>query len=141
VFPLPRRAIPVRGGAISTGKGSARSPDAKLLRLEAEFNAANDRESKAGAKVDALDAKIDGLRARRDKTEEKQQRWTDEVARLLEKVMATRAKSLEGMLVKARVRERYNCDDEAREGMILDSIVKDLKRMARGPKPRSSPPR
>jgi hypothetical protein len=44
--------------------------------------------------------------------------------------MKTRAKSLTGLLVKVRVRARWNTDDEASEATILKSLVADIKAMA-----------
>jgi chromosome segregation ATPase len=121
---MPKRVLPATGEAVSTA-------DAKLLRLEAEFNANSDREERAADKLDEIDAEIDRLRKRMRRVDRKLDRRTQEGSRLFDKIMATRAKSLDGMLAKVRVRKRWNTDDETSEIAILKSLVKDLQRMAR----------
>lgn len=121
---MPRTAIPATGEAISTA-------DAKLLRIEAEFIAASDLEEEAADRVEKFVTEIDRLRKRMRKADQKLHRRTQETDRLLQKIMQTPAKSLDGMLAKLRVRKRWNTDDEASEIAVLKSLVKDLMRMAK----------
>lgn len=120
---MPRTMIPAAGEAIPTA-------DAKLLRLEAEFIKAGDREEDAADRVEEFVAEIDRLRKRMRKADQKLHRRTRETERLFQKVMETRANSLDGMLAKVRVRQRWNADDETSEIAALKSLVKDLVRMA-----------
>ncbi|RWQ54325.1 hypothetical protein [Mesorhizobium sp.] len=92
---------------------SKRTPDAKLLKLEAEFNAAADR--------------WDAATARRVKAEKKEAKQAAATVRARDRVMRTRAKSLEGLAVKVRVRDRDYTDAEDLEIEILKSIVADIK--------------
>lgn len=124
---MPKRHLPATGEAISTAK----APDAKLRRLEAEFHATRDREEKAVDRRQELEVKIDRMVGLMRKAERKVDRRTQEASRLFNKVMETRAKSLEGMLAKVRVRESWSGDDEQSERAVLKSLVKDLERMAR----------
>ncbi|PSJ53661.1 hypothetical protein [Pseudaminobacter soli (ex Li et al. 2025)] len=103
--------------------------DATLLRLEAKFNANSDREEQAGDRIEELEAKFDRLRKRIRKTDQKLDRRTREGSLLFDKIMKTRATTLAGLLVKVRVRERWNTDDEKTEITILKSLVADLKAM------------
>jgi chromosome segregation ATPase len=125
---MPKRSLPATGEAISTAK--ATRPDAKLLRLEAEFNASRDRERQAADKVEELEAEFDRLRKRIHKAEQKLERRTVEADRLMQKIMATRAKSLEGMIAKVRVRKSWSGDDDESERAVLASLVRDLERTA-----------
>lgn len=125
---MPRKTIPATGEAISTAK--ATGPDAKLLRLEAEFNASRDRERQAADKVEELEAEFDKLTKRLRKAERKLDRRTVEADRLMQKIMGMRAKSLEGMIAKVRVRKSWNGDDEESERAVLASLVRDLEGMA-----------
>ncbi|SFJ57329.1 hypothetical protein [Aerobium aerolatum] len=104
--------------------------DASLLKLEAEFNANSERKVQAGDKVAELEAAFDRLRKRMRKAERKEGRRTQEGARLFNKVMETRADSLEGMFAKVRVRERWNTDEEASEIATLKSLIADLRALA-----------
>ncbi len=54
--------------------------DAKLLRLEAEFNAASDRWNKATARTARLEKAIDRLRSRREKAEKKEAKKAGRIA-------------------------------------------------------------
>jgi hypothetical protein len=137
---MPRKPIPAKGGAISTGKAN---PDAKLLRLVDKLDAACDAEERGADKVEELSAEIDRLEAemqrqrakirkRIDKAEAKQVKRTAKTSRLLDRIMAMRARSVEGMAAKARARKLWNNDDWQTENMILNSIVEDLNGLARG---------
>jgi predicted nucleic acid-binding Zn-ribbon protein len=110
------------------------NPDAKLLRLEAEFNAASDRWNAATDRTEALEeeleATISRLRSRLAKAEKKEEKKSQAFARALDRIIKTRAKSLEGLLVKVRVRERDYTDDEDLEVEILKSLVDDIKAMS-----------
>lgn len=106
--------------------------DASLLKLEAEFNANSEREAQAGDKVAELEAEFDRLRKRMRKAERRENRRTQEGARLFNKVMETRADSLEGMFAKVRVREWWNTDEEISEITILKSLIADMKAMMEG---------
>lgn len=101
--------------------------DATLLELEAKFNANSDREEQAADKVEAFEAEIDRLRKRMSKAERKHDRRTEDGSRLFDKVMATRATTIAGLMVKVRVRERWNTDDRETEVTILQSLVADIK--------------
>lgn len=103
--------------------------DAALLKLEARFNANSDREERAADKVETFEAEIDRLRKRMRKAERKHDRRTEAGSRLFSKVMATRATTIAGMMVKVRVRERWNTDDQESEVTILNSLVADIKAM------------
>lgn len=113
-----------------------RHPDAKLLRLEAEFNAASDRWNAATDRTQALEQELEEaisrLRLRIAKAEKKEEKKSEVFARALRRIMKTRAKSLEGLAVKVRARERDYTDDEGLEIEILESVVADIKAMAGG---------
>ncbi|TIO36544.1 hypothetical protein [Mesorhizobium sp.] len=113
------------------GKTARRSPDAKLLRLEAELNAASDRWNRATSRTaeleDELDEAIVRLRSRLAKAEQKEEKKAAAFGRAFAKVMKTRAKTIEGLSAKVRVRERDYTDDEDREITILKSLVDDIK--------------
>lgn len=104
--------------------------DGSLLKLEAEFNANSDREDQAASRVEALEAEFNRLRKRMRKAEQKLDRLTQTGSRLFQKIMTTRASSLEGMSAKARVRERWNTDQEASEITILKSLIADVRAIA-----------
>jgi len=104
--------------------------DAKLLRLAAEFKAADDRRRNATAKTAELEAELDRLGSRIRKAEKKEAKKAAATARAFNRVMNTRAKSLEGLLAKVKVRRRWNIDDEASELQILKSLVADIKAMS-----------
>ncbi|PSJ55785.1 hypothetical protein [Pseudaminobacter soli (ex Li et al. 2025)] len=108
--------------------------DAALLKLEAKFNANSDREEQAGDRIEELEADLDRLRKRIHKTDQKLDRRTREGSRLFDKIMNMRATTLAGMMVKVRVRDRWNTDDEKTEITILKSLVADIKAIA-GEKP------
>jgi predicted nucleic acid-binding Zn-ribbon protein len=112
-------------------KRKTRHPDAKLLRFEAEFNAASDRWNEATDRTEALEAELEEtisrLRSRLAKAEKKEEKKAAAFARALDRIMKTRAKSLEGLLVKVRARERDYTDDEDLEVEILKSLVDDIK--------------
>ncbi|MBZ9985270.1 MULTISPECIES: hypothetical protein [unclassified Mesorhizobium] len=118
----------------------ARNPDAKLLRLEAKFNAASDRWNKATDRTAAVEEKfekaIDRLKSRLmsriAKAEKKEEKRAVAFGRALDKVMKTRAKTIEGLAAKVRVRERDYTDAEDIEIEILKSLVDDIKAMAGG---------
>ncbi|MER8489346.1 hypothetical protein NKH53_13845 [Mesorhizobium australicum] len=106
--------------------------DAKLLRRAAEFKAADDRRRHATARTAEIEEELDRLRARVRKAEKKEAKKAAAVARVFDRVMKTRAKSLEGLLAKVKVRRRWNTDDEASEVQILKSLVADVKAIAGG---------
>lgn len=103
--------------------------DATLLKLEAKFFANSIREEQAADTVEELGVEFDRLRKRMRKVDRKVDRRTHEGSRLFNKVMNTRATTLAGLLVKVRVRERWNTDDEKSEITILESLVADIKAM------------
>jgi hypothetical protein len=105
--------------------------DAKLLRLMAEFNAASDQWDKATAKTAQIEEAIDRPKSRLRKSEKKEGRKAAKTARVFNRIMKTRSKGLVGLLVKVKVRDRWNTDDEASEITILESLVADLKGMAK----------
>src|SRR5947208_9123170 len=96
--------------------------DAKLLRLAAEFKAADDRRRNATARTAEIEAELDRLGSRIRKAEKKEAKKAAATARAFNRVMNTRAKSLEGLLAKVKVRRRWNIDDEASELQILKSL-------------------
>jgi hypothetical protein len=51
-------------------------------------------------------------------------------ARALDRIMKTRAITMEGLAAKVRARERDYTDDEGMEVIILKSLVDDIKAMA-----------
>jgi len=104
--------------------------DAKLLRLAAEFKAADDRRRNATARTAEIEAELDRLGSRIRKAEKKETTKAAATARAFNRVMNTRAKSLEGLLAKVKVRRRWNMDDEASEVQILKSLVADIKAMS-----------
>ncbi|MER9596704.1 hypothetical protein [Mesorhizobium sp. M0244] len=118
------------------GKTTRRSLDAKLLRLESKFNSASDKWNAATDRTakleDELEEAINRLRSRIAKAEKKEEKRAAAFARALDKVMKTRAKTIEGLAVKVRVRERDFADDEKLEISILKSLVDDIKAMADG---------
>ncbi|MER8581730.1 hypothetical protein NKG95_24075 [Mesorhizobium sp. M1423] len=122
------------------GKTARRSPDAKLLRLEAKFNAASDRWNEATDRTAKLEEELEEaikrlrsrLMSRIAKAEKKEEKRAAAFGRALDKVMKTRAKTIEGLAVKVRVRERDYTDDENLEIVILKSLVDDIKAMAGG---------
>lgn len=91
--------------------------DATLLRLEAKFNAASDR----------WDAATEMMAA----AEREESQAAAAVGVIFERVMKTRATTLAGLLVKMRVRERWNADEEASELAILKSLIADMKAMTK----------
>ncbi|MER9167318.1 hypothetical protein NKI12_08025 [Mesorhizobium australicum] len=99
--------------------------DAKLLRRVAEFRDADDRRRQATARTAELEEVV-------RKAEKKEAKKAAAVARAFDRVMKTRARSLEGLLAKVKVRRRWNTDDEASEVHILESLVADLETMAGG---------
>ncbi|RWB94626.1 MAG: hypothetical protein EOQ56_30810 [Mesorhizobium sp.] len=107
----------------------ARNPDAKLLRLEAKFNAADNRRKDATARTAELEEEVDRLMSLVRKAEHTEAKKAAATARAFERVMQTRAKSLAGLLIKVRVRERWNTDDEESEITILKSLVADIEAM------------
>ncbi|MER9634256.1 hypothetical protein [Mesorhizobium sp. M0228] len=121
------------------GKAARRSPDARLLRLEAKFNAASDRWNAATDRTAKLEEELEErlrslrsrLMSRIAKAEKKEENRAAAFSRALDKVMKTRAKTIEGLAVKVRVRERDYCDDEDLEITILRSLVDDIKAMSR----------
>ncbi|MER9631757.1 hypothetical protein [Mesorhizobium sp. M0296] len=104
--------------------------DAKLLRLEAKFRAADDRRKEATAKTAELEEAVDRLMALVRKAEKKEAKKAATTARAFDRVMCTRARSLAGLLAKVRVRTRWNTDDEESEIAILRSIIADIEAMA-----------
>ncbi|RWC04304.1 MAG: hypothetical protein EOQ56_04810 [Mesorhizobium sp.] len=104
--------------------------DAKLLRLEAKFSAADDRRKEATAKTANLEEQVDRLMSLVRKAEEREAKRAAATARAFDRVMRTRAKSLAGLLAKVRVRARWNTDDEESEITILHSLVADIEAMA-----------
>ena len=104
--------------------------DAVYTRRVAEFKAADDRRRNATARTAELEAAIDRLGSRIRKAEEKEAKKAAATARAFNRVMNTRAKSLEGLLAKVKVRRRWNIDDEASELQILKSLVADIKAMS-----------
>ncbi|TPN45325.1 hypothetical protein FJ976_24125 [Mesorhizobium sp. B1-1-9] len=107
-----------------------RTPDAKLLRLKAAFNAADKRRQKATTRTADLEAELDRLNARIRKAEKKEARKAAATAEAFNRVMKTRAKSVAGLLAKVKVRRRWNTDDEASEAIILKSLVADIRAIA-----------
>ncbi|MER8396027.1 hypothetical protein NKH10_30020 [Mesorhizobium sp. M1340] len=103
--------------------------DAKLLRLEAKFNAADDRRKQATATTAELEEELDRLMSLVRKAEEKEAKKAAATARAFDRVMEARARSLAGLLVKVRVRKRWNTDDEESEITILKSLVADIEAM------------
>lgn len=101
--------------------------DATLLQLEAVFNAASDRWDAATAKTAKIEKLADRVRSRRQKAEEDEQQDADAVDLLVDQILNTRATTLAGLLVKVRVRERWNTDDEKSEAAFLQSLLADLK--------------
>ena len=91
--------------------------DATLLRLEAKFMEANDQWDAATARTAAA--------------EKEEERTAAEVSRLFDSIMKTRATTLAGLLVKMRVRERWNTYEEASELAILKSLIADMKAMTK----------
>ncbi|TGQ32786.1 hypothetical protein [Mesorhizobium sp. M00.F.Ca.ET.216.01.1.1] len=79
-----------------------RKPDAKLLRLEAELNAASDRWNEATARTAQIEEELDRLRSRREKAEKKEAKKAAAFVRARDRVMQTQAKSLEGLAVRVR---------------------------------------
>lgn len=77
-----------------------RTPDAKLLRLEAAFNAADRRRQKATTRTAEIEAEIDRLRSRIRKAEKKEARKAAATAEAFSRVMKTRAKTVAGLLAK-----------------------------------------
>ncbi|MGY2995832.1 hypothetical protein [Mesorhizobium sp. URHB0026] len=112
--------------------GKTAKPDANLLRHAAAFKAADDRRRHATARTAEIEEALDRLGARVRKAEKKEAKKAAAVARAFDRVMKTRAKSLEGLLAKVKVRRRWNTDDEASEVQILKSLVADIKAMAGG---------
>ncbi|RWM21747.1 MAG: hypothetical protein EOR73_10055 [Mesorhizobium sp.] len=120
------------------GKAARRHPDAKLLQLEKEFNAASDRWNAATDRTAKLDEELEErirslrsrLKSRLAKAEKKEEKRAAAFARAFDKVMKTQAKTVEGLAAKVRVRERDYCDDEDLEISILKSLVDDIKAMA-----------
>jgi hypothetical protein len=100
-------------------------PDTELLRLEAEFVAADDRWSAATARTAELEAAI-------DKAEKREAKKAAATARAFRRVMTARATSLTGLAAKLRVRDRWNTDDEDSEIAILKSLAADIEAMAKG---------
>ena len=97
-------------------------PDAKLLRRVAKFKAADDRRRNATARTAELEAELDRLGSRIRKAEKKEAKKAAATARAFNRVMNTRAKSLEGLLAKVKVRRPWNTDDEASEVQILKAL-------------------
>ncbi|MER9870836.1 hypothetical protein NKJ35_27285 [Mesorhizobium sp. M0136] len=118
------------------GKTTRRSLDAKLLRLESKFNSASDKWNAATHRTakleDEFEVAVKRLRSRIAKAEKKEENRAAAFSRALDKVMKTRAKTIEGLAAKVRVRERDYCDDEDLEITILRSLVDDIKAMADG---------
>ncbi|MER9875243.1 hypothetical protein [Mesorhizobium sp. M0195] len=116
-----------------------RRPDAKLLRLEAKFNAASDLWNEATHRTakleDQLEEAIKRLRSRLmpriAKAEKKEEKRAAAFGRALDKVMKTKANTIEGLAVKVRVRERDYTDDEDLEITILRSLIDDIRAMSR----------
>lgn len=112
-----------------------RRDDTKLLRLVDELHASCDREDWGADKIEAIDKEIDQVRAklrkRLGKAEAKQERRTEKGSRLFDKIMATRAKSIDGMLAKVRARKRWNTDEWQIEKNILESLIADIKSIAK----------
>ncbi|MER9972023.1 hypothetical protein [Mesorhizobium sp. M0060] len=106
--------------------------DAKLLRLEAKFRAADDRRKEATARTAELEEEVDRLMAIVRKAEEKEAKKAAATARAFDRVMHTRARSLAGLLAKVRVRTLWNTDDEESEITILKSLVADIEAMGDG---------
>ncbi|RWM76494.1 MAG: hypothetical protein EOR81_22855 [Mesorhizobium sp.] len=106
------------------------TPDAKLLRLEAKFNAATDRWADATALTAKLEGKELRVRSSREKAEKREAKKAAAFVRARRRVMKTRARSLEGLAVKVRVRERDYTDAEDLEIEILESLVADIKAMS-----------
>ncbi|WP_167313551.1 hypothetical protein [Mesorhizobium opportunistum] len=96
------------------------------MRLEAEFNAADARRQRATTRTAELEADADRLQARIGKAEKKEAKKAAATAHAFQRVMRTRAQSLEGLLAKVRVRRLWNTDDEVSEIMILKSLVDDI---------------
>ncbi|WP_376704478.1 hypothetical protein RQ479_06280 [Mesorhizobium sp. ISC25] len=107
------------------GKNSKRHLDGKLLRLEAEFNLADDRRRAATAKTAEIEEELDRLMSRIRRAEKKEAIKAAATARAFSRVMRIRAKSMEGLLVKVRVRRRWNTDDEASE-ITSSKVVADI---------------
>ncbi|RUV63193.1 MULTISPECIES: hypothetical protein [unclassified Mesorhizobium] len=103
--------------------------DAKLLRREAAFNAADDRRKDATARTAELEEEVDRLMSLVRKAEDKEANKAAATARAFDRVMQTRAKSFAGLLAKVRVRARWNTDDEESEITILKSLVADIEAM------------
>ncbi|MER9128026.1 hypothetical protein NKH81_34440 [Mesorhizobium sp. M0959] len=113
-------------------------PDAKVLRHAAEFIAADDRWQKATARTAELEAELtartaelkaalDRLRNRIRRAEKREAKNAAATAHAFRRVMRTRARSLDGLLAKVKVRRRWNTDDEASEALILKSLVADIE--------------
>ncbi|PAP99502.1 hypothetical protein LRP31_06695 [Mesorhizobium mediterraneum] len=119
----------------------AREADARLLRLEAKFNAASDRWNAATDRTEKLEAELDErlrslksrLISRIEKAEKKEEKRAAAFGRAFDRVMKTRARTIEGLAVKVRVRERDYTDDEESEIAILNSLVDDIKSLTGGP--------
>ncbi|MER9306794.1 hypothetical protein [Mesorhizobium sp. M0496] len=109
-------------------------PDSKLLLLEADFNAAADRWADATARKARIEDEVDRLISLREKAEKKEAKRAAACVRARGRVMKTRAKSLEGLAAKVRVRDRDYTDDEDLEIEILKSLVDDIKAI-QGAKP------
>ncbi|MER9278764.1 hypothetical protein [Mesorhizobium sp. M0522] len=104
-------------------------PDAKLLRLEVKFNAASDRWNEATARTAELEEEELRIRSRRAKAEKKEEKRAEAFVRARDRIMNTRARSLEGLAVKMRARERDYTDAKDLEIEILKSLVDDIKVM------------
>lgn len=104
-------------------------PDTKLLQLEAEFIAADDRWKKASDKVETLHEERERITKRILKAERDEAKQTDKTGRLVEKILQTQAESLAGLHVKVKVRERVNTDDVEHEIEFLESLVADIRTM------------
>lgn len=104
--------------------------DASLLRLEAEFNAANDRWDAATAKTAKLEDAVDHAKARLQKAEKTEAQDAEAADLLFDEIMNTRATTFAGLLVKVRVRDRFDTDDEKSETTILHSLIADIKAIA-----------
>lgn len=103
------------------------SPDAELLRIEKKVNAASDRWKEASDQTAKLEEEENRLRSRRERAEKKEDKRSEAFVRVRDRVLETRAKSLDGLMVKVRVRELDYCDDPDLEVDFLKSLVEDIK--------------
>ena len=108
--------------------------DAKLSALGVKFDAANAEWKRLGALQDALDRK----KPRPPSAAAAEQRQVVQmrvVDRIVARIMATRANSLEGIRVKVRVHQEWRGDFVEDDNVTMASLAADLDAMdASGPR-------